>query len=49
MWNLDFLKEDINVEVGLFGKRKGTMSKQERILGGEYDQNTLYTYMKMSQ
>jgi hypothetical protein len=31
-----------------FGKKKGTCMGKERVMGGEYDQSTLYTWMKIS-
>jgi hypothetical protein len=54
MQNLDF-KNDMKVEEGLLGKMKRPSGrgegKQERVQrnGGQYDQSTLCTRMKMSE
>jgi hypothetical protein len=37
------------VEGGRLGKRNGTGGKRLRATGGECDQHTLYTHVKMSQ
>jgi hypothetical protein len=49
MQNLNCLKKHMKVKGGVF--EKGTSGrgegKQEKIIGGEYDQSTLYTCMKI--
>jgi hypothetical protein len=47
--DLTTTKKAMKVEVGVFEKRKGASGRgkgQERVIGGEYDQNTLYTCTK---